>query len=63
MRITLGQLVSELVDTYEQTYKDPELAAVAASVTLEELFEQHVVRRVASSSNKIRRGGVSTSSS
>ena len=46
MQTTLGQLVSELVESYERTYKDPELAAVAASVTLEEMFENHVARRI-----------------
>lgn len=45
MQTTLGQLVSELVESYERTYKDSELAVVAASVTLEEMFDQHVVRR------------------
>ena len=46
MKTTLGELVSELVESYERTYKDPELAAVAASVTLGEMFENHVARRV-----------------
>lgn len=45
MQTTLGQLVSELVESYERTYKDPELAAVAASVTLEEMFENQIARR------------------
>ncbi len=45
MQTTLGQLVSELVDSYEKTYNDTELAVVAASVTLEEMFENHVARR------------------
>ena len=45
MRTTLGQLVSELVDSYERMYRDPELAAVATSVTLEEMFETHVAKR------------------
>jgi hypothetical protein len=45
MQTTLGELVCELMASYERTYKDPELAAVAASVTLEEMFESHVARR------------------
>lgn len=45
MRTTLGQLVSDLVDSYERMYHDPELAAVATSVTLEEMFETNVARR------------------
>ncbi len=45
MTTTLGELVSELVETYERTYKDPELAAVAAAVTLEEMFESNVAKR------------------
>ena len=46
MQTTLGELVSELVESYERKYEDPELAAVATSVTLEEMFENHVARRV-----------------
>ena len=45
MTTTLGELVSELMENYERTYKDPELAAVAAAVTLEEMFESHVAKR------------------
>jgi len=45
MQTTLGQLVCDLMDSYERTYKDPELAAVAAAVTLEEMFEQHMAKR------------------
>jgi hypothetical protein len=45
MTTTLGELVSELMETYERTYNDPELAAVAAAVTLEEMFECHVAKR------------------
>jgi hypothetical protein len=45
MQTTLGELVSELMETYERTYNDPELAAVAAAVTLEELFDCHVAKR------------------
>lgn len=45
MQTTLGELVSELMETYERTYKDPELAAVAAAVTLEDMFESHVAKR------------------
>ena len=46
MQTTLGQLVSELVESYERELKDPEVAAVAASITLEEMFEQQVARRI-----------------
>ena len=38
MRTTLGDLVSELVDAYEDLYHDHELATVAASVTLEQIM-------------------------
>lgn len=46
MQTTLGQLVSELVESYERKYEDPELAAVATSVTIEEMFKTKAVRRV-----------------
>lgn len=46
MQTTLGELVSELVESYERELKDPEVAAVAASLTLEQMFEQQVARRV-----------------
>jgi hypothetical protein len=45
MQTTLGQLVSELVESYERMYEDPELAAVATSVTLEEMLHSQVARR------------------
>jgi hypothetical protein len=48
MTTTLGDLVSELVDTYEREYDDHELATVATSVTLEELFKSNKARRVRS---------------
>ena len=38
MRTTLGELVSELVDAYEDLYHDHELATVATSVTLEQIL-------------------------
>lgn len=44
MRTTLGQLVSELVDAYERLYQDPELAAVATSVTLEQVMHDNETR-------------------
>lgn len=46
MRTTLGELVSELVDSYERQYKDHELATVATSVTIEEMFKSNAARRV-----------------
>jgi hypothetical protein len=49
MRTTLGELVSELVESYERKYEDSELAAVATSLTLEELFKSKAARRVAKS--------------
>ena len=45
MQTTIGQLISELCESYERMYKDPELAAVATSVTVEELFETQLARR------------------
>ena len=46
MQTTLGELVSELVESYERKYEDSELAHVATSVTLEELFKSKAARRV-----------------
>lgn len=46
MRTTLGDLVTELVDSYERQYKDHELATVATSVTIEEMFKSNAARRV-----------------
>ena len=45
MRTTLGQLVSELIDSYERMYHDHELAAVATSVTLEKIMHDAAVTR------------------
>jgi hypothetical protein len=49
MQTTLGELVSELVESYERKYEDSELAAYATSITLEELFKSKAARRVAKS--------------
>jgi hypothetical protein len=46
MQTTLGDLVSELVESYEREYEDAELAAVATSVTIEELFKSNQAKRV-----------------
>lgn len=51
MQTTLGDLVSELVESYEREYDDAELAAVATSVTIEELFKSKQAKRVRSSRN------------
>lgn len=48
MRTTLGDLVSELVESYEREFDDTELAAVATSVTIEELFKSEQAKRVRS---------------
>jgi hypothetical protein len=48
MQTTLGDLVSELVESYEREYEDAELAAVATSVTIEELFKSKQAQRVRS---------------
>lgn len=45
MRTTLGELVSELVEQYEQLYHDHELAAVAASVTLDDILHENEERK------------------
>jgi len=45
MRTTIGELVSELVEQYEQIYDDHELAAVAASVTLDDLLHENEERK------------------
>lgn len=37
---TFGQLISDLYTQYERRYHDPELAAVATEVTVEELLRQ-----------------------
>ena len=46
MRTTLGDLVSELVDQYERLYHDHELAAVATSVTLDDILHENEERKV-----------------
>lgn len=38
MKTTLGQLISELFDMYEDRYRDEELAALATQVTVTELL-------------------------
>ncbi len=38
MKTTLGQLVSELFDAYERRHGDPDLAALATQVTVNELL-------------------------
>jgi hypothetical protein len=48
MKTTLGELVSELVESYEREYDDAELAAVATSVTIEEMFKSKQAKRVRS---------------
>jgi hypothetical protein len=48
MQTTLGELVSELVESYEREYEDAELAAVATSVTIEEMFKSKQAKRVRS---------------
>lgn len=45
MRTTLGDLVSELVDQYERLYHDHELAAVATSVTIDDILHEHEERK------------------
>ncbi len=45
MRTTLGDLVSELVDQYEALYHDHELAAVAASVTIDDILHENEERK------------------
>ena len=45
MRTTLGELVSELVDQYEALYHDHELAAVATSVTLDDILHENEERK------------------
>ena len=46
MRTTLGELVSELVDQYEAIYQDHELAAVATSVTLDDILHENEERKL-----------------
>jgi hypothetical protein len=38
MKTTLGQLISELFNMYEDRYRDEELAALATQVTVTELL-------------------------
>ena len=45
MRTTLGELVSELVEQYERLYHDHELAAVATSVTLDDILHENEERK------------------
>ena len=35
---TIGQLISDLYSKYERRYHDPELAAIATQVTVDELL-------------------------
>ena len=46
MRTTLGDLVTELVDQYERIYHDHELAAVATSVTLDDILHENEERKL-----------------
>lgn len=45
MRTTVGDLVSELVEQYEALYDDHELAAVATSVTLDDILHENQERK------------------
>lgn len=45
MRTTLGDLVSELVEQYEAIYDDHELAAVATSVTIDDILHENEERK------------------
>lgn len=45
MRTTLGDLVSELVEQYEAIYDDHELAAVATSVTIDDILHESEERK------------------
>jgi hypothetical protein len=45
MRTTLGELVSELCEQYEAIYDDRELAAVATSVTLDDILHENEERK------------------
>jgi hypothetical protein len=40
MMITMGQLVSELFDTYDREFHDEKLAAIATQVRITELLER-----------------------
>lgn len=40
MKATLGQLISELYDTFERRYHDADLSAVATQVTLHDLLDR-----------------------
>jgi hypothetical protein len=44
MTITMGDLVSELFDSYDRALRDPKLAAVATQVRLTELLRTPRVR-------------------
>jgi hypothetical protein len=44
-RTTVGELVSELVEQYEAIYDDRELAAVATSVTLDDILHENEERK------------------
>jgi hypothetical protein len=45
MRTTIGDLVSELVEQYEALYDDHELAAVATSVTIDDIMHDNEERK------------------
>lgn len=55
MRTTLGELVTELVDQYEAIYDDHELAAVAASVTLDDILHENEERKLRPSPRERRK--------
>ena len=44
MTITMGQLISEVYETYERRYGDTELAAVATQVTLDDVMRTRARR-------------------
>jgi hypothetical protein len=55
MRTTLGDLVSDLVDTYEALYNDHELATVATSVTLDDILHENEERKLRPERNRRKR--------
>ena len=55
MRTTLGDLVSDLVDQYEALYNDHELAAVATSVTLDDILHDNEERKLRPDRNRRKR--------
>jgi hypothetical protein len=55
MTITLGQLVSDLYDKYERSYRDETLAMLATQARIVEMLRSSQVRRTPKAPAPLRR--------